>query len=186
MMARVRKLEVKELNEHQLRLANEIGGTRGGGPAVNGPWGLLLRNPALCEIGAKFGTMLRDATSAPKRLSEIAIAVVARHWTAQFEWYAHAPQALRAGVSKEVVEAIRERRRPVFDKRDEEAVYDYVTELIATKKVGDKTYQALIAQVTQEQAIEITTIAGFYATVAMLIVAFEVDLPEGEKPQLPV
>ena len=74
----------------------------------------------------------------------------------------------------------------MFDRKDEEAVYDYVTELVSTKKVSDKTYQAMIAQVTQEQAIEITTIAGFYATVAMLIVAFEVDLPEGEKPQLPV
>ena len=104
-MARVRKLEPNELNEHQMRLAKEIGGTRGGGLAVNGPWGLLIRNPVLCERGAAFGTMLRDATSVPKRLSEIAIAVVARHWTAQFEWYAHAPQALRAGVSKEVIEA---------------------------------------------------------------------------------
>ena len=184
-MARVRKLEVNELSEHQLRLANEIGGTRGGGPATGGPWGLLLRNPALCEKGAAFGTMLRDATSAPKRLSELAIAVVARFWTAQFEWYAHAPQALRAGISPEVIEAIRNRRRPVFDKKDEEAVYDYITELLETKKVSNSTYQALIAQVTQEQAIEITTIAGFYATVAMLIVAFEADLPEGEKPQLP-
>jgi len=184
-MARVRKLEVKELSDHQLRLANEIGGTRGGGPAVNGPWGLLLRNPALCERGAAFGTMLRDATSVPKRLSELAIAMVARHWTAQFEWYAHAPQAIKAGVSKQVIEAIRDRRRPVFEKKDEEAVYDYFTELLDARKVSDKTYQALLAQVSQEQAIEITAIAGFYASVAMLIVAFEADLPEGEKPQLP-
>ncbi len=184
-MARIRKLEIAELSEHQLRLANEIGGTRGGGPAVNGPWGLLLRNPQLCERGAALGTMLRDATSVPKRLSEIAIAMVARYWTAQFEWYAHAPQALRAGVAKEVIEAIRDRRRPVFEKKDEEAVYDYFTELLETRKVSAPTYKALIAQVSQEAAIEITAIAGFYAMVAMLIVAFEADLPEGAKPQLP-
>ncbi len=184
-MARVRKLEVTELSEHQLRLAKEIGGTRGGAPAVNGPWGLLLRNPELCERGAAFGTMLRDATSVPKRLSELAIAMVARHWTAQFEWYAHAPQAIKAGVSKEVIEAIRDRRHPAFEKKDEEAVYEYFTELLDARKVSDKTYKALLAQVSQEAAIELTTIAGFYATVAMLIVAFEADLPEGEKPQLP-
>lgn len=184
-MARIPQLDVKQLSEHQLRLANEIGGTRGGGPAVNGPWGLLLRNPELCEKGAAFGTMLRDGTSLPKRLSEIAIAVVARHWTAQFEWYAHAPQALRAGVSKEVIEAIRDRRQPVFDKKDEEAVYNFLMELLATHRVSDATYRALREQVTAEQAIEFTTVAGFYATVAMLLVAFECDLPPGEKPQLP-
>ena len=183
-MARIRKLDVAELSEHQLRLANEIGGTRGGGPAVNGPWGLLLRNPQLCERGAAFGTMLRDATSVPKRLSELAIAMVARYWTAQFEWHAHAPQALRAGVAKEVIEAIRDRRRPLFEKKDEEAVYDYFTELLETRKVSEPTYKALVAQVSQEAAIEITAIAGFYAMVAMLIVAFEADLPEGVKPQL--
>ena len=76
-------------------------------------------------------------------------------------------------------------RRPVFGKKDEEAVYDYFTELLETRKVSGKTYQALLSQVTPEQAIEVTTIAGFYATVAMLIVAFEADLPEGQKPKLP-
>ncbi len=183
-MARVRQLEPGELNDHQTRLAKEIGGTRGGGLAVNGPWGLLLRNPALCERGAAFGTMLRDATSVPKRLSELAIAMVARYWRAQFEWYAHAPHALKAGVSSEVIEAIRERRRPVFDKKDEEATYNFFTELLETRKVSDATYKALLAEVSAEVAIELTTIAGFYATVAMLIIAFEVDLPEGVKPQL--
>ena len=69
--------------------------------------------------------------------------------------------------------------------RSEEAVYDYVSELYQTKKVSDATWQRLRQHVTQEQAIEITAIAGFYSTVAMLIVAFDVDLPEGEKPQLP-
>jgi 4-carboxymuconolactone decarboxylase len=184
-MARIRELEPQELNDHQMRLAKEIGSTRGGGLAVNGPWGLLLRNPQLCERGAAFGTMLRDTTSVPKRLSKLVIAVVARFWTAQFEWHAHAPQAIEAGVSREVIEAIRDRCRPVFDKKDEEAVYEYVSELLETRKASDKTYQALLAQVTQEQAIEITAIAGFYTTLAMLIVAFEVDLPKGAKPQLP-
>ena len=183
-MQRVRQLELEELSEHQLQLANEIGGKRGGSPAVNGPWGLLLRNAVLCERGAAFGTMLRDATSVPKRLSELAIAIIARYWTAQFEWFAHAPQALRAGISEEVIAAIRDRRRPVFEKADEEAVYNYFTELLEARKVSPATYNALLAQVSQEAAIEITAIAGFYAMVAMLIVAFDVDLPEGVEPQL--
>jgi 4-carboxymuconolactone decarboxylase len=129
--------------------------------------------------------MLRDGTSVPKNLSELAIAVTARFWTAQFEWNAHAPQALRAGVSPDIIEAIRQRKRPKFERPDEEAVYDYVSELYEKKKVSDATYQKLRAHVSPEQAIELTAIAGFYATVAMLIVAFEVDLPAGVEPPLP-
>lgn len=184
-MARIPKLKPEEMSERQRKLALEIGASRGGGMAVGGPWGLLLRNPELCERAASFGTMLRDATSVPKRLSEIAIVMTARVWTAQFEWYAHAPQALRAGVSKTVLDAIRDRRRPPFEHRDEAAVFDYLTELYGTKKVSEKTYQALIAEIGPQAAIELTAITGFYATVAMLTVAFEADLPDGVAPPLP-
>ena len=184
-MARVPQLKPDQLTELQRKLATGLGASRGGGLAVGGPWGLLLRNEKLCEIAGQFGTMLRDGTSVPKNLSELAIAVTARFWTAQFEWNAHAPQALRAGVAPEVIEAIRHRKRPSFQKPAEEAVYDYCTELYEKKKVSDATYARLLQHVTQEQAIELTSIAGFYATVAMLIVAFEADLPPGVAPPLP-
>jgi 4-carboxymuconolactone decarboxylase len=184
-MGRIAQLKPEQLTEGQRRIASGLGATRGGGLAVNGPWGLLLRNEKLCDVAGQFGTMLRDATSVPKNLSELAIAVTARFWTAQFEWNAHAPQALRAGVSPDIIEAIRQRKRPTFAKKEEEAVYDYVTELYEKKKVSDKTYNAMREHLSAEQAIEITAIAGFYATVAMLIVAHEVDLPAGVAPPLP-
>lgn len=178
-MARVEELSPEQLTERQRGLATELGASRGGGLATGGPWGLLLRNAELCERAGRFGTMLRDGTSVPKRLSEIAIAVTARYWTADFEWYAHAPQALRAGVSGQVIEAIRERSRPLFEHQDEEAVYDFVTELYEKKQVSAATYRALVGHIGATGAIELTAIAGFYSTVAMLLVAFEVDLPQG-------
>lgn len=178
-MARVEELKPEQLTERQRELATELGASRGGGLATGGPWGLLLRNAELCERAARFGTMLRDGTSVPKRLSEIAIAVTARHWSADFEWYAHAPQALRAGVPGQVIEAIRERRRPLFEHRDEEAVYDFVTELYEKKQVSAATYRALVDHIGATGAIELAAIAGFYSMVAMLLVAFEVDLPQG-------
>ena len=67
-MPRIPPLKPEELSERQLKLATEIGSIRGARLAVIGPWGLLLRNPELCERGAAFGTMLRDATSVPTRL----------------------------------------------------------------------------------------------------------------------
>jgi len=184
-MPRVPPLKPEELTEAQRKLAAEIGATRGGGLAVGGPWGLLLRNPELCERAARVGTMLRDGTSVSKRLSELAIALAARHWTAQFEWRAHAPQAIRAGLSEEAIEAIRHRRQPRFERRDEQAAYDYVTELFEKKRVSDETYQALVSEIGVNGVIELTAIAGFYSLVAMLIVGLEVPLPEGISPPLP-
>jgi 4-carboxymuconolactone decarboxylase len=120
----------------------------------------------------------------PKRLSELAIIISARLWTAQFEWMAHAHQAIRAGVPQHVVDAIRDRRRPQFERGDEQAAYDFITELYQERRVSDSTYQTLVSQIGAQAAIELTAIAGFYSTVAMLIVAFEVDLPEGVAPPL--
>ena len=178
-MARVPELTPEQLSEHQLRLATELGASRGGGLATGGPWGLLLRNAELCERAGRLGTMLRDGTSVPKRLSEIAIVLTARFYTADFEWCAHAPQARRAGISEQVLEAIRQKKRPVFENEDEEAVYDYVIELHAGKRVRDSTYRRLASHLGTQGAIELTAITGFYSTVAMLIVSFEVDLPGG-------
>jgi 4-carboxymuconolactone decarboxylase len=184
-MGRVAKLTLDQLNDRQRKLAAEIGATRGGGPALGGPWGLLLRNEELCERAARFGTLLRDGTSVPKRLSELAILVSARLWTAQYEWMAHAPQALKAGVSQGVIDAIRERRRPSFEHSDESAAYEFITELYENKGVSDAAYRSLVGHIGEQAAIELTAVAGFYSTVAMLIVAFQPDLPEGATPSLP-
>jgi len=184
-MTRVPELKFAEMNEQQQKLATEIGAIRGGSPATGGPWGLLLRNPDLCDRAQRFGTMLRDHTSVPKRLSELAIALSARHWTAQFEWNAHAHQGVKAGIDPEVIEAIRHRKRPQKMKKDEAAVYDFITELYEDKRVSDKTYQTLVSEIGVNAAIEITAIGGFYSTVAMLIVAHQVPLPAGISPPLP-
>jgi len=183
-MARVPQLRPEQLSERQRKLASEIGAIRGGGLALGGPWGLLLRNEELCERAGRFGTMLRDSTSVPKRLSELAILISARLWTAQFEWMAHAPQASKAGLSQQVIDAIRDGHRPRFARTDEQAAYDFITELYENRRVSDRTYQALVAQIGVKAAIELTAIAGFYSSIAMLITAFEVDLPVGIKAQL--
>ena len=48
------------------------------------------------------GEYLRYSSSLPARLNEFAIMVTARQWTAQVEWLAHTPLALKAGLSPDV------------------------------------------------------------------------------------
>ena len=87
-------------------------------------------------------------------------------------------------MSPAVVDAIRRGVRPVFDRKDEEAAYNYASELHANKRVSDATYQALVDEVGAQGAIELTAITGFYTTIAMLLVAFEIDAPAEAGPQL--
>ena len=80
--------------------------------SIQGPFHAWLYSPELADRAQQLGKFCRFSSSLPKRLSELAILVVARHWSAQFEWYAHAPMAISAGISVKVVEAIRTKEIP--------------------------------------------------------------------------
>ena len=71
--------------------------------------------------------------------------MTARHWTAQFEWYAHRRGAEQAGLSPAICDAIAAGKRPSAMKADEEAVYNFAHELLETKQVSDATFKAATA-----------------------------------------
>jgi 4-carboxymuconolactone decarboxylase len=117
-----------------------------------------------------------------KRLFEIMVLVVARHWSAQYEWFAHAKQALAAGVSPEVVEAIRHKRKPAFARDDERLVYDLVTEMNGTRTLSQSTYDRTVAAIGLDDTIELVTALGFYTMVAIMLNGFDAPVPGGERP----
>src|SRR5262249_56863916 len=73
---------------------------------ANGPFNVLLRSPEMGDIAQQFGASMRFNQAMPRKLNEMAIIIVARYWTAQYEWYAHKRAALQAGLNPADVEAI--------------------------------------------------------------------------------
>jgi alkylhydroperoxidase family enzyme len=102
---------------------------------VRGPFAIWLRNPKLADAADKFGTTLRNG-DLDQRLFEIMVLVVARHWSAQYEWFAHERHARECGISPDVIEAIRHRRKPTFERDDERLVYELVTEMNETRTLS--------------------------------------------------
>jgi 4-carboxymuconolactone decarboxylase len=158
-----------------------LDGPRGG---TEGPFNVLLRSPEMGDLGQQFGAATRFATTVPRRLYELAIIITARHWTSQFEWSAHHRGALQAGISPAVADAIAEGRRPAAMPRDEEAVYNFATELLETKQVGDATFAAAKSVLGERGVVELIDVMGWYSTVSMLLNVDRYPLPEGSKPEL--
>ncbi len=181
-MARVPALKPEEMTDEQKRVDQEIGSTRSG--RAGGPFAIWLRDPALADQANQFGNYLRNATSLAKSLQEIAILLTARHWTAQYEWWVHARRALEAGVHEDVVEAIRDRRRPGFDDAVEEMVYVVCSELYDTHALSDDTHDRASELLGQQALIELVAIIGFYSMIALTLNAFEAPVPEGGPPPL--
>ena len=108
-----------------------------------------------------------------------------RYWLAEYEWAAHKPFALDAGVSNGVIDAIRDGRTPPFAKRDEELVYAFLTQLHEQRKVDDALYQDLVNEIGKDGVVDLVGIAGYYTLISMTIKVFEVPAPEGVAPELP-
>jgi hypothetical protein len=90
-----------------------------------------------------MGDRVRFHMAVPDKLKEMAIIITARNWAAQFEWLAHRPAAVQAGLSEDKVTAIAEGRRPVGMSAEEEALYNFMTELFKTKQASDSTLAAV-------------------------------------------
>ena len=181
-MARLVPIPDDSLSDVQRRIRDAIAaGPRGG---ARGPFPALLRSPELAERAAKLGEFLRFGTSLPPRLSEMAIIITARAWTAQYEWYAHAQLALKGGLSQDIVTAIAERRRPERMQADEAVVYDFCTELHETHGVSDATYERAVAAFGETGVVEIIGLSGYYVLVAMTLNVAQVALPPGVEPPL--
>jgi 4-carboxymuconolactone decarboxylase len=181
-MSRIPTLSVDEMNAEQQRFhENIIAGPRG---SMGGPFQAWIHSPDFADRAQKVGEYCRFNSVLEPRLSELAILYTARHWTAQFEWFAHAPIALKGGLSPDIIEAIRLRRTPEFPKADEAAVYQFCAELYRDSQVADAAYGNARDQIGDQGLVDLVGILGYYAMVSMTLNVFEMPLPEGVAPPL--
>lgn len=155
--------------------------------ALAGPWSVFIRSPELMNLTQSMGEYLRYRSVIAGRLGEIAILLVARYWTQDFEWHAHARQALKQGVPQSQIDAICEGRRPDELKDDEQVIYDFVTEILTTRRVSDTTYARGLEKFGEKGVVDICGVTGYYSLLAMTMNMARVQLPEGgvRLPRLP-
>jgi 4-carboxymuconolactone decarboxylase len=153
-----------------------VSGPRGG---ARGPFNALLRSPELADAAQEVGAYIRFKTSLPQKLNELAILVTGRYWTAQFEWYAHAQLAEKAGLSTDIISSIAERKRPKNLSKEEAAIYDFATELHEKKGVSDGTFAAVKDLFGERGIIDLVGACGYYTLVSMVLNVERQPLPDG-------
>jgi 4-carboxymuconolactone decarboxylase len=78
------------------------------GSDISGPFVPLLRSPEVMTRARAMGDYLRFKSVLSPRLSEFVILMTSRAWTQHYEWHAHHPLALKAGLNPETARAIAE------------------------------------------------------------------------------
>lgn len=179
---RLRKLSDSELSPRQRELAARIAGRRG---QVRGPFQVWLHSPELCDKVEALGAFVRFESSLDLRLRELILLIAARHFDAQYSWNAHIDKAAEAGVSRDALEALAGRRSPSFDRRDEQAIYAFCTELLERHFVADETFGEAHELFGDQGVVDIVGTLGNFSMLGMCLNAFEVDLQPDRVPPFP-
>ena len=169
----------ERMTASQTRVAGAIvAGPRKG---LSGPFHAWLRSPELADRLQRVGEYLRFSSSLPPRLNEFAILITARHWTAQYEWYAHHALAMKAGLGPKVAADLAAGLRPRGMQEDETVVYEFSTQLHRDKSVSDAVFQAALAKFGEQGTMDLIAVNGYYDIVSMTLNVAQVGLPAGEK-----
>ncbi len=179
-MARLPVVNPKKYTAEQTKAAKAIvSGPRG---EVRGPFLMLMHNPKAADAVQKMGAFLRFDGKINGRLRELAILVTARIWTAQYEWYAHAPIAQKEGLDDAIIDAIAAKKRPRFKNADERVVYNFVTDLHTKHKVTKANFDAAKKLLGNDGVVELVVLCGHYTNISMVLNGFEMDVPGGKNP----
>jgi len=151
---------------------------------VRGPLAIWLHRPELAEAAQALGAYCRYGSSLEPKLSELAILCMACVWQSEFEWWAHKPIALKAGLSPEIAEALKAGKRPDFTDIEEAVVHDVVFALSKERKIPDDLYDKAGTILGNNRLVDLVGLCGYYTLISMTLNAFDVPLPEGEEYEL--
>jgi 4-carboxymuconolactone decarboxylase len=178
-MSRIPYLTADELSEEQRYLAQKLAASRGG--RLIGPGAFWLRNPALADQADELRLLMERHTSLPRRMSELAILVANRHFSATYAWCRHALSATRSGLDRSVIDALGDRQKPTFNDAMEETVYRVSREILETTGLSETTFTRGLDVLGPERLIELVAIVGYACMLSLAINTFEPDpLPDDD------
>jgi len=193
MQPRLVPLRPEQLDAAQRRLYDAVlASPRGQGGArrliqredgsLTGPFDAWLRSPVLGEHLERVGMALRTDTVLPAAARETAVLVVARAWSADFEWWVHGLVARREGVPPAAIEAIGQGRRPAFEDPACQAAHDVAHALVERRRLDSPTLERAREVLGERALVEVITLVGFYQLVSGILESFHPPGPSAEFP----
>jgi 4-carboxymuconolactone decarboxylase len=181
-MARIPLIEKKEQLPPECHgIYDAIAQSRG---FVRGPFAALLHSPELAGRTAHLGSYIRFESKLDPRIVELAALTAARELECKHEWAAHITHSVKAGISRETIQALHQRKTPENFSFEDSQIVSCVQELLRSHRLSEATFQALYARLGEKNLVELTATIGYYAMLACTLNAFDVasvDPPEDLK-----
>jgi len=152
---------------------------------LKGPSGIQLHSPGASQYARPLNRYLRYEAGFGGRVRELAILTTARECDSQFEWAAHEKEALKEGIAPAIVDIIKHRRSTAGLAEADAVIIDFGRELFGARKVAPATFARALKQFGRRKLVDLVSLMGNYAATAALLVAFDMQLDEGQAPLLP-
>ena len=147
----------------------------------------MLHNPHIADGFSTLMGAIRTKSSLGQEHMEIAICYVAVLNQATYEWTAHAPLALKAGVKREVLEAVLKgdvKNTSVLTEAEID-VLEFTHQSTKNIKIDDALMEKLKGRYTDQQVVELTMTVCSYNMVSRFLVALDVTESNGKELKLP-
>ena len=138
---------------------------------------VLLNSPPLAQGWEQLLTAIRNRSSVPADLREMVILRVAVLNWAPYEFEAHVPHALKAGMSQEKIDALHDLKSPqvneifTHQERDVLALTDSMTRDI---EVPDSVFDAAKSHFNDQQLTDLVATVAAYNMVSRFLTAFRI------------
>lgn len=124
----------------------------------------------------RFGFTLLQQGDLDPTLRELVILRISALSGAEYEFRQHAPRAREAGVAEAKITAIRHDPGAAAFTPLERAVLKFTDQVVQAARADDAAFEAVAAQLTKAQLVELLYVIGFYMSVCRLILNLDVEL----------
>ena len=184
-MSRIPPVTRDSVPEDMQEAFDELAAAPGG--IGTGPMSILKHSPEMARRATPFWEYVRNESSVPHEMRELAMLVTARAKDCVYIWDRHVPIARQSGLRNELIDALRDRQPLPELSASEAAVINLANEFFTGSRVSQETFQAAHDRFGTQALVELVTLMGYYAMLAFNANTVDLQLAdESDEPVLPV
>lgn len=177
-MPRVPYIQIENAKSGDLASLNrEIGRLRG---RILNLHRVLANNPPALHAFMGMSRYVRDDSSLPDSLRELAVLTVAHALKSEYELHQHSPIARRLGITEVQLRELPNWRKSTNFSAVQRAVIAFASEATTKRRVSDASFAEVTDHLPRPQVVDLAIIVGWYHLCHVLIDSLAVEIEPAE------
>jgi hypothetical protein len=154
-----------------------------------GPGHIGIYNPKASEgtgaLGRALGVPTGEMSRLGQRMYQLVVLITAREIDQKYEWSAHEPMGLRAGLEQSVIDVVKYDRDAKGLAEKDATVIQFLRAVLRDHRVSSELWAKQIQLFGRQNTIEIMQLMGDYFMVGSMMNAADQHLPPARTALLP-